>query len=119
MGRFPASFTLEQRLGSQDMMVMKFGGTSVESADAIERAARIVSSRLKRCPVVVVSAMAKVTDQLVCMGQHAASGDCESALDLLKELRERHLQTAAELVGAKRSASLAPRLEVHFSGLKN
>src|SRR5215470_6034666 len=101
------------------MVVMKFGGTSVESADAIERVARIVSSRLKRSPVVVISAMAKVTDQLVSMGQHAASGDCESALDLLKELRERHLRTAAELVGAKRSASLAPRLEVHFSELEN
>ena len=58
------------------MIVMKFGGTSVESAEAIERAAKIVSSRRKRLPVVVVSAMAKVTDQLVSMGQKAASGGC-------------------------------------------
>ena len=59
------------------MVVMKFGGTSVESAVAIERVARIVSSRLKRSPVVVVSAMAKVTDQLVAMGSQAAAGECE------------------------------------------
>ena len=42
------------------MIVMKFGGTSVESAEAIERVAKIVASRGKRSPVVVVSAMAKV-----------------------------------------------------------
>ena len=101
------------------MIVMKFGGTSVESADAIERVARIVGSRLKQSPVVVVSAMAKVTDQLVAMGNAAAAGDCDSALESLETLRVRHLQTAGELLGAKRSASLAPRLEKHFSELEN
>jgi aspartate kinase len=100
------------------MIVMKFGGTSVESARAIERVAHIVSSRLRRSPVVVVSAMAKVTDQLVTMGQ-AATGECESSIELLGALRERHLQTAKELLGAKRSASLAPRLEGYFSELEN
>jgi aspartate kinase len=101
------------------MIVMKFGGTSVESAGAIERVARIVSSRLKRSPVVVVSAMAKVTDQLVSMGQKAAVGECETGLELLRALRERHLQTTQELLGSKRGASLAPRLEAYFSELEN
>src|SRR5436190_11596821 len=101
------------------MIVMKFGGTSVEGTDAIERVARIVSSRLKRSPVVVVSAMAKVTDQLVAMGNQAAAGDCNGAIELLQALRERHLQTARELLGTKRGASLAPRLEGFFSELNN
>ena len=101
------------------MIVMKFGGTSVESAGAIERVARIVGSRLKRSPVVVVSAMAKVTDQLVSMGQKAAAGECDASLELLQALRERHRQTAKDLLGAKRSASLAPRLEGYFSELEN
>ena len=65
------------------MIVMKFGGTSVESAEAIERVAKIVASRSKRSPLVVVSAMAKVTDQLVTMGQQASSGNCEVALESL------------------------------------
>src|SRR6266536_4504523 len=109
------------KLGGSDsqMIVMKFGGTSVESASAIERVARIVTSRLKRSPVVVVSAMAKVTDQLVSMGNVATAGDCEAAVKLLQVLRERHLQTATELLGAKRSATLAPKLESHFSELEN
>lgn len=98
---------------------MKFGGTSVESAEAIERVARIVASRRKRYPVVVVSAMARVTDQLVSMGHQAAAGDCESALDLLQAIRERHSRAAEELLGRKRAATLAPRLESHFAELEN
>ena len=101
------------------MIVMKFGGTSVDSAAAIERVAEIVSSRRSQSPVVVVSAMAKVTDQLVEMGQRAAAGEAAGALDLLSCLRQRHLATAQELLGTKRGAAVAPRLEVHFSELNN
>jgi aspartate kinase len=101
------------------MIVMKFGGTSVESAEAIERVAKIVASRSKRSPVVVVSAMAKVTDQLVTMGQQAASGNCEVALESLQALRQRHHLTAGELLGKKRAATLAPRLESRFAELEN
>jgi aspartate kinase len=101
------------------MIVMKFGGTSVESARAIERVAKIVATRQEQTPIVVVSAMAKVTDQLVTMGQNAASGDCDSSLELFEALRERHIQTARELLGPKRSASLAPKLQRHLSELEN
>jgi aspartate kinase len=101
------------------MIVMKFGGTSVESAAAIERVAQIVGSRREKLPLVVVSAMAKVTDQLVTMGQLAASGDCDASLQLFQAMGERHFSTAKSLLGAKRGASLAPKLETHFSELEN
>jgi aspartate kinase len=101
------------------MIVMKFGGTSVESAEAIERVAEIVASRRKQSPVVVVSAMAGITDQLVSIGHQAASGDCESSLALVESLRARHLQAATQLLGSKRAATLAPRLESYFSELEN
>ena len=39
------------------MIVMKFGGTSVESAAAIERVASIVKARVELHPIVIVSAM--------------------------------------------------------------
>jgi aspartate kinase len=93
------------------MIVMKFGGTSVESATAIRRVAEIVRSRRKQAPVVVVSAMAKVTDQLVAMGNKAASGDAEAALELLPALRERHLQAARELLNPKVFQKISIKLE--------
>src|SRR2546429_2992896 len=76
------------------MIVMKFGGTSVEDAKAIERTAAIVKGRLSQKPVVVVSAMAKVTDQLLAMGRAAGSGDRKTALKLSRTLRERHYNAA-------------------------
>ena len=101
------------------MIVMKFGGTSVESAEAIERVSKIVGSRSKQSPLVVVSAMAKVTDQLVAMGNTAATGNCDEALVSLDALRVRHHDTAKLLLGEKRAAALSPRLNSHFAELEN
>jgi aspartate kinase len=81
------------------MIVMKFGGSSVENAKAIERAATIVKDRISQGPIVVVSAMAKVTDQLLDMARAAGNGDRKTALKLCRSLQERHYNTAGELLG--------------------
>ena len=80
------------------MIVMKFGGTSVGDTRAIERVASIVKERLAQKPVVVVSAMAKVTDQLLAMARAAGSGD-SSGSGTFPACRERHYNTAGELLG--------------------
>jgi aspartate kinase len=74
------------------MIVMKFGGTSVESREAIGRVAGIVRARLERRPVVVVSAMGKTTNKLLAIAGAAVSGDRDSALDQLDQLRQMHLR---------------------------
>ena len=61
------------------MIVMKFGGSSVESAAAIERVASIVKARVERRPVVVVSAMGKTTNKLLAIAQSSIRGDREEA----------------------------------------
>jgi aspartate kinase len=96
---------------------MKFGGTSVEDAAAMERAAEIVRSRLPQKPVVVVSAMAKVTDQLVAMGQAAGNGDSEAALALSRAMRERHYNAAGELLGTGMFTRFHAELEADFNFL--
>jgi len=101
------------------MLVMKFGGTSVEDARAIERVARIVRSRRKQGPLVVVSAFAKVTDQLVLMGQQAAAGDRESSRRLCYEIRERHLDTAAQLLEPTIRSQVVPPAETLFNQLED
>lgn len=99
------------------MIVMKFGGTSVENASAIERVYEIVRGRLERRPMVVVSAMAKVTDALLATAKAAGAGDRERALELSRELRERHYNTASELVGTGLFTQLHARLEADFDAL--
>ena len=81
------------------LVVMKFGGTSVEDATAILRTARIVAGRVSKGlrPVVVVSAMAKVTDLLISAAATAARGDRASALAITERLRIRHKDTASQL----------------------
>jgi aspartate kinase len=99
------------------MIVMKFGGTSVESAAAIDRAACIVQERLSLRPVVVVSAMSKVTDQLLAMGRAAGSGDREGALNLSRAARERHYITASEIQRTATFTEFHSELEVMFDAL--
>ena len=99
------------------MIVMKFGGTSVENATAISRAAKIVASRVAENPVVVVSAMAKVTDQLVAMANYAGRGDAETALDFSRKLRARHIETFTELLGSAKVKDFLSELENDFNAL--
>jgi aspartate kinase len=79
---------------------MKFGGTSVEDPAAIRRTAAIVAGRvaLGKQPIVVVSAMAKVTDQLLRAAAASERGDRVGALAISEKLRARHRETAAQLL---------------------
>ena len=80
------------------MLVMKFGGTSVECAESISRVAKIVRERLHRQPVVVVSALARVTDQLHSMGALSRDGRLDEALQRLAQVEERHAEVARALL---------------------
>ncbi|HMC59106.1 MAG TPA: hypothetical protein VKJ01_07940, partial [Candidatus Solibacter sp.] len=72
------------------MIVMKFGGSSVESAAAIERVARIVKAREERRPVVVVSAMGKTTNNLLALANAAIEGKRGEYIRQLHEIRDYH-----------------------------
>lgn len=70
--------------------IVKFGGTSVQDAEAFRRVAGIVASRLDVFPVVVVSAMSRVTDALLASYEQAMNGDTIGAIAVLDEHFERH-----------------------------
>jgi aspartate kinase len=99
-------------------VVMKFGGTSVGDSKAIARVAEIVRGRLPMRPVVVVSAMARVTDQLLQMARAAGAGDRTTALTLARELRERHYNTAGELLGTALFTQFHSELGAEFEELE-
>jgi aspartate kinase len=100
------------------MIVMKFGGTSVQDAKAIQRVAAIVKERMPLRPVVVVSAMAKVTDQLLAMSRAAGAGDRKTALKLCRALQERHYNTAGELLGTAVFSEFHSELAGDFENLE-
>ena len=80
------------------MIVMKFGGTSVANFEAITRTIFIIGGRLDQKPVVVVSALSKVTDLLYRISDAAASKDLPQTRDLLCQLRKRHVDLTEELL---------------------
>ena len=58
------------------MQVLKFGGSSVGTTDAISKVIAIVKGRVQKTPtIVVVSAMSGVTDKLILLTQTAAQGN--------------------------------------------
>ncbi len=101
------------------IVVMKFGGTSVEDARAMLRTAAIVAGRRDRglSPVVVVSAMAKVTDLLLAAASAAGAGDRMGALAIAARLRHRHVDTAAALMGGDAGRDLQTGLHAEFDAL--
>ncbi len=98
---------------------MKFGGTSVEDAEAMKRTAGIVRGRRERGleAVVVVSAMAKVTDLLLSAAAAAGRGDKAGALAIGARLRHRHIDTSTVLLEPERFTRLQVTLHQEFDAL--
>jgi len=67
-------------------IVMKFGGTSVGSAERIKNVANIIKSHIKKNPVVVVSAVTKVTDMLIKLANECAQGKGDNILLNIKKI---------------------------------
>jgi aspartate kinase len=87
------------------MIVMKFGGTSVEDAAAIDRSCRIVGERISRKPFVVVSALGGATNGLLEAGSFAARGELAKAMTIADRLEYRHIE-------------LLPSTSEHFERLR-
>jgi aspartate kinase len=101
------------------MIVMKFGGTSVEDATAIRRLVSIVRLQLHCQPVVVVSAMGKTTNGLLECARLAASGETEAARTKLNAIAEHHFKTAGQLALPEEVESLRAALDKRFTGIRS
>jgi aspartokinase/homoserine dehydrogenase 1 len=93
----------------------KFGGSSLADADCFQRVAAILLERDDSTQVTVVSAMQGVTNALIAVAQVAAAKD-PAWQSQWSELRERHLQTARDLLG-DRSGALRVWLEARLADL--
>jgi aspartate kinase len=99
------------------MIVMKFGGTSVESREALERLGCIVAREKGAKPIVVVSAMGKTTNRLLATAEEAAAGRRDKALAMVDELRSYHLTEGLAVAGAA-AAELDRHIRAHFEWLE-
>lgn len=98
---------MEQQDRIPNLLVMKFGGTSMGAADRIKIAAQICqTARAARPVVVVVSAMSKVTDLLLSTLRSAEEGDAEGVKENIRIIEKRHIETCRELLPIGRQESV-------------
>jgi len=100
------------------MIVMKFGGSSLESARAIRQAALIVKEHLDRKPVVVVSAIGKTTDRLLEAFHYAMRGNWYSARQHVEALRRMHCNETRGLLGPRSEPFLRDSIAPLFRELQ-
>src|SRR5215471_18407609 len=100
------------------MIVMKFGGTSVEDAPSIERVAEIIRARLAMKPIIVVSAMGKTTRKLLEAAEASAAGDSRTTLGIVAELKTRHTSEARQLIKSGKDRAVFAIIDRHFDELK-
>jgi hypothetical protein len=103
---------------SARLIVMKFGGTSVGDASRIAAVCDIVSAQLPRRPVVVVSALAGVTDLLVEALRAARRGDRESVERSLSDLERRHRWALGSVSTPRAHHDLALETDTLFEELR-
>ena len=96
------------------MIVLKFGGTSVQDTDAVTRAVQVIRRQLSRGEVVVLSAMGKTTNGLLEMARSASSGDIDTAWSIRDGLRDLHLKVARELLTGRRWTNVETSLSRLF-----
>ena len=85
------------------MKVMKFGGTSVGSAQRIKSVAGLVTEA--GCPLVVLSAMSGTTNTLVEIAGYLYNRNADGAKDTIKRLESKYLKVVAELYATQEAAA--------------
>ena len=85
------------------MIIMKFGGTSVENARAMESVIAVVARERERQPLVVLSAISGATNDLLRCAQHALEGNLDESFSILNKLLERHVTIAENIINDRPS----------------
>jgi len=98
------------------LIVMKFGGTSVQDPEAVRRLIQVVAAET-RPRLVVVSALSKVTDALLESARLAGSGDAAGAGEIVRALHERHRAMASLVSAPGPRAELLAALDAAFGEL--
>jgi len=82
------------------MIVLKFGGSSVQNGDRIRKALNIALSQIERAPVLVSSAIGKTTNTIESIIEYAVAGEKDKAFDLADSIKSEHINIASQILSA-------------------
>lgn len=115
--RLEYSFFISKK--NYQMIVLKFGGTSVANANKIKEIANIVSRYIDKTNIVlVVSALSGITNQLEECGNQAVS-DNKSFLDTIKLIEEKHFEIINALVVPKNHSEIAAKIKLFCNEIED
>ena len=101
------------------MQVLKFGGTSVANAEAIQKVVEIVSGSVDRDrTILVVSAIRGCTDSLIHIGNLASQRD-ESYIEIIDDLQDKHHQIIRELLPREKHDEACRTCDELFNSLRS
>ena len=101
------------------MKVLKFGGTSVGTANSIKKVRSIiVNESINDRVIVVVSAMTQVTNKLLAASSLAADGD-EAYKKTIQEVENKHFDTIRELVAIDQQSGVIATIKVLLNQLED
>ncbi|SHE91163.1 aspartate kinase [Fodinibius roseus] len=99
------------------MRILKFGGTSVGSEDAIRKVLKLIARKREEGRIqVVVSAFGGVTNTLQQMVEDASAGN-QSYREQLKAIEDRHIDIVRKLIGVKQQSTVLTELKVLLNEL--
>lgn len=90
------------------MKVMKFGGTSVGSAERIKNVARLIAGEERN--IVVLSAMSGTTNSLEEVNNYYSKGNTDGARETISALQQKYRQTIDDLYAEQQSKDEAIKL---------
>lgn len=101
------------------MKILKFGGTSVGSVDALKALMGIVKANLdqEQQIIIIVSAMAGITNQLITTAENAVDGIDYS--DFLKDIEKRHFHVVRELIPVQQQNQVFTKLKLYFQEIED
>ncbi len=99
------------------LVVTKFGGTSVENGDAMRRVAEIVKNSPGDTTLVVISACAGVTNQLLHIGTLAGEGRAEEANALVMQIAQQHATIVEDVLPHPERAAVQSVIDISAAEL--
>jgi len=101
------------------MIVLKFGGTSVKDSYWIDRSIDITNEQIERAPVLVSSAMSKVTDKLLSIGKFAEEKNKDGIAEAIEALKKMHFDVANDFLTGKNLEIATEELNSLFQHLQS
>ena len=99
------------------MIVLKFGGTSVQDSKWIDKALDIANSQIESAPLMISSAMGKTTDRLVEIADFAADKNKDGIINNIENLKKTHIDTAESFLSGENLKKAAESISDLFNEL--